>query len=753
MSKNFKITIFYSLFIIFSVTLVIGIGASIGILINISKSLPSLEPLEDYTGDPDKWSLPSKVYDRNNNLIAEYATEKRELVSYKELPKDLVYAFVASEDNRFFKHRGIDFVGIIRAIFVNIKAGEAIQGGSTITQQLAKVLFLTKEKKLKRKIQDALLSIKIEQKYTKEEILERYLNKIYFGHNCYGIKEASRFYFNKALNELTLAECAYLAGLPKAPNRYSIINHSDRARERQMYVLKQMVELDQIDEDRAAKSLKEFWETFKTDTQQLVSQRNRPYAASGYLAEMTRQKLEAEEFEDYAIYRGGLIIETTFDINLQKEAEKILKVHLQNLNEAWHKNYPDSPEARIEGAIVTIKQNTGEIIVACGGSGFNVKNQLNRVYQIHRQPGSAFKPFLYLAALDSGKFTASSLLLDQPAYFFPYAGAEPWIPDNYDGKYQGWLTLRYGLEHSINVASIRLMEELAPTELSHYEKQTYSGNLIIDYAKKLGIKSHLEPVWSLPLGPYGVTPLEMAEAFGTIANGGVYVESIFIKNIRDRDNTIIKTYVPLEREVIGKDVAYLLTHILEGVVRRGTAAYSIGSYFKGRPLGGKTGTTNNFVDAWFIGFSPQYTTAVWVGFDQGSTSLGPKMSGGRVAAPIWRDFNLVLLKDLPMEPFPKPDNILLIPVCYETGKLATDKCPSIIEEAFICGTEPDEVCELHKEGVTATTLEFPEETIESLFYPLDNVKPTRNPDIEKIEKKPFTNIGKIRDRQPFGEER
>lgn len=656
-----EIIFFILLFLIFIV-----LGTGVGLVAANLKRLPSLAPIDGYTGIR-YWEFPTKVYDSKGELLAEFFELKRELASLSQVPQHLVNAFIAIEDTDFYHHRGISIRGIGRALWVNLKAGRIEEGASTITQQLAKVLFLTSERTYSRKFQEALLAIQIERKYTKEEILERYLNKIYFGHGTYGVGAAANFYFGKKVAELNLAESALLAGLPKAPNYFSPFLRPEAAKRRQAVVLNRMAALGFItpEEAKAAKhSL--FRDTLKEPQDNPAFKRTITINKAPYFVEYIRQQLE-DHYGDAAIYKGGLRVYTTLDLNIQRVAQHALWEGLKELNKD---KKPGSP--KIEGALIAIEPATGHIKAMVGGSGFIKKNQLNRVTQAKRQPGSAFKPFLYTAAIDAG-FTPVSILYDAPVSF-NISGAKTWEPTNYDGEFHGNVTLRMALEKSINVASIKLMEKVGP-------------NQVIKYAHAMGIESPLTPNLSLTLGTSEVDPLEMAVAYSVFANQGIKVEPMSIKFIEDQEGNLLEENIPLEQEVLSKETAYIMTSLMEGVVRRGTAASSVGSKIN-RPCAGKTGTTDNYVDAWFAGYTPNLTAVVWVGYDRNRKSLGRGQSGGIVAAPIWADFMQEALKDVPPYEFNAPRNVSFAAIDRESGLLATDKGNNVIREVFIRGTEP-----------------------------------------------------------------
>ena len=660
-------TVFELLILLSLLLLFVGVGVGVGVFVSYLNRLPSLEPLQSYSGK--KWEIPTRVYSLNNELVAEFFQERRDLVSLSEIPQGLIDATIAIEDHLFYRHRGISFKGIVRAFFANLRAGKIREGGSSITQQLVKLLFLTRERTYKRKFQEALLAVKIERRFSKEEILERYFNKIYFGHGSYGAEAASRWYFGKHARDLNLAECALLAGLIKAPNRYSPITNPEKARVRLGVVLGRMVDLGYISRGEAERARQDFEEMLKEGKIKGSPSINQ----APYFVEHIRQEIE-EKYGSNALYKGGLRVYTTLDLKMQRAAREALFSGLEQLNKGRSGESP-----KIEGALVAIDPKTGYIKAMVGGSGFTPDNQFNRTTQARRQPGSAFKPFLYAAAIDNG-FTSADTLMDEPVVYQDWQGE--WAPQNYDGKFRGLVTLRKALENSINVASVRLIEKVTPERVA-------------SYARRAGIKSRLYPTLSLALGTSEVTPIEMAVAYGVFANQGVRAEPLGIRYVKDLSGVLLEENIPFGEEVLAKETAYILTNLMEGVVKRGTASWAVGERL-GRPVAGKTGTSNNFVDAWFVGFTPDLIAVVWIGYDRGQKSLGDRRVGGVVAAPIWRKFMEVALEDIPPSEFAVPENVSFVEICADTGTLPTPGCSKIIQELFIRETEPTRYCQEHQ---------------------------------------------------------
>jgi len=647
-------------------------GMGVGIVVSFMTNLPDLKIVTEYEGT-EAWKFPTKLYSLNNELIAEFAEEKRELVKLEDIPELLKNAVIAVEDKQFYKHKGVDILGIIRAFLANIRAGKISQGGSTITQQLAKNIFLTQERTYRRKIQEILLAILIEQKLTKDEILERYFNKIYYGHGNYGVQTASLYYFDKPVKDLTLAEIAMLAGLPSSPSHYSPISYPQRAIERQAFVLKRMEEEGFISQKQRLEAKKAFEIEVKEISKKKFAKINTTINKAPYFTEYVRQILE-QEYGSNALYTAGLNVFTTLDLRMQKAATLALWEGLNRLNQGKKKGEP-----RIEGALLAIEPRTGYIKAMVGGSGFMQQNQLNRAIYAKRQPGSAFKPFIYAAAIDQG-FTPASFLIDSPKTYQGVNG-EPWEPSNYEGKFYGKVSLRTALEYSLNLATIRLLEEIGVRR-------------VIEYAHRMGIKSKLEPSLSLALGTSEVTPLEMTIAFGVFANQGIKVEPIAIRAVKDHKQNLLEERIPREERVISPQTAYILTSLMEGVVQRGTARYAIGDRIN-RVVAGKTGTTNDYVDAWFIGYTPELVATVWIGYDQGQKTLGHGQTGGVVAAPIWADFIEKILPLLKSTDFTVPTGITFSIIDPTTGLLATKNCPHTKCEVFIEGNSPTEYCNVH----------------------------------------------------------
>lgn len=643
--------------------------------------LPDISPLEDYT-DP-KWELPSKLLDHQGAVFAEFFQEKREIVQLSHLPKHLIDAFLASEDHRFYMHRGVDFLGIARAVVKNVRSGRVVEGGSTITQQLAKVLFLTRERTISRKIREALLAVRIERRFSKPEILERYLNTIYLGEGSYGVEAAAQIYFQKHAKVLTLGEAAMLAALPRTPLYNNPYKYPDAARHRQKYVLNAMAREGYIADTEVAASIDRFWQEFGTHQLTIQIRRGQMRAVRApFFAEVVRQEM-GEKYGFDEVYKGGLEVSTTLDIRMQEAAEEILQKHLAHWDEVKRKERLAAgrpPKPPLQGALVAIHVKTGEVRALVGGNEWSVQNQFNRATQAIRQPGSSFKPFVYIAALENG-WTQSDKLLDAPAVYQHTRPGQYWSPENYDKEYFGEITLRTALMHSVNVATVKLMEKVGSTK-------------VLDVAHRFGITSKLEPFWSLALGSYDVNLLELTAAYAAIANGGVWRKPMMVHQVLDREGALREEGIPVESDAASPVVTYLITNMLKAAVQEGTG-WHVGKHF-GRPAAGKTGTTNDFKDAWFLGYTPELACGIWVGYDDHALSIGSRMSGGVVVAPIWTEFMQAALANVPPQDFPVPPGVRFTSVCSKTGDLATEFCPKPRSVAFQVGTEPRLYCNDHR---------------------------------------------------------
>lgn len=672
--------------------------------------LPDIRTLEDYTPP-----LSTHVYDDKGNEIAEFSIERRALLPLSQIPVDLQNAVIATEDDNFFSHWGISPKGIIRSALIDVFHRRVVQGASTITQQLAKQIFLKPERKLSRKLREVLLAMEIERNFSKTEILQYYLNQVYFGEGAYGVEAAAAIYFGKPVNELTLSDCALLAGLIRNPRGNSPFNSPDRAQKRRAVVLERMLEEKMITPQE-----KDLANAQPIPLQKPIG----PGTQAPYFVEHVRSQME-RKYGYNTLWRGGLKIYTTLDLDMQKTAEQVMEKSLSDFDAKalaeWQRKLKDStknaegvpvgpdgveisttPPAKIQGAFVLLDVKTGAIRAMVGGR----DSIFNRAMQARRQPGSTFKAFVWAAALQSG-MTPASLVQDTPvAYYYdgrdwrllegatdqysinlatqPFANNPDfkiWVPNNYDGKFFGTITLRKALAHSRNIASINLITKIGPP-------------LVVELAHKVGITSPLDAVPSLGLGSSVVSPLEMASGFATFANGGIHAVPYTVERVQDNAGQQLQSHTPDEYEAISPQLAYLMTNLLKGVVQNGTARYA---QRLGRPLAGKTGTTNDNKDLWFVGFTPDLVAAAWMGYDD-FTSLGRNdLTGGSTVVPWWTEIMGDILKDYPKRDFPvPPTGIVFEKIDAASGLLALPTCPkrNVILEAFQDGTQPRDYCPL-----------------------------------------------------------
>lgn len=644
-----------------------GIPVRIALAGNIIASMENVDSAEEIFSLELEPELVTGLYDR--------IWEERRLVSLPEVPPLLIRAILVVEDERFYSHRGIDPVAILRASWANLRSGGIVQGGSTLTQQLMKNFFLGDERTLERKLKEALMALVAEQRYSKEEILENYLNEIYLGQKgaqgIFGVWEAAQFYFSKELSQLTVGELGLLAGLIRAPNRYSPYRSVDVAKQRRNVVLNRMLEEKLITRAQYERGLREV-----IQRRELVKVAN---DAPFYVDYLKREL--AENYSHDVLTAEGLRVFTSLDFQLQRTAEKALAEGLRRIEESYPYLRKRGEEDHLEGAIVVIKPQTGEIKAMVGGRDYQ-KSQFNRVFQARRQPGSIFKPFVYLAAILYGaegagkRFTPVTLVEDSP-FTWSYEGQE-WQPDNYNGEYFGTVTFRRALERSLNSATARIAKDVGIKNVR-------------DVAHRLGIQSPLPVFPSLALGSAEVSPLEVAIAFSTLANNGVRTQPLAVKQVMDQGGRVLEKRNIRVEKVITPQVAFMMNHLLKGVLDRGTARSARLQGFD-RPAAGKTGTTNDTKDSWFAGYTPDLLAVVWVGFDNQS-KLG--LSGAQAALPIWTDFMKRATVGTPVTDFIPPPGIKMIEIDPLSGQRATPNCPQVILEAFLEGEEPVASCPLH----------------------------------------------------------
>ncbi|PYM20457.1 MAG: penicillin-binding protein [Candidatus Rokuibacteriota bacterium] len=625
----------------------------------LPRSLPTVTALERV--QPIQGA---RIYDDNDEIITELVGERRIFVPLAQVPRVLRDAIIATEDRRFYSHWGVDPIGIARAVWQNYRRGRIVEGGSTITQQLTKVLFLTPDKSLDRKIKEAVLALEIERRYSKDRILEMYLNQVYFGHGAYGVEAAARTYFGKSVWELNVREAALIAALPRAPTNYSPFERPDAAKRRRELVLHRMVEYGALkpeDVKRLAQS----------DLGLIPPERRR--SSGQYFLEYVGRLLETKYGADM-VFKGGLNVYTTLNPHTQIAAEHALREGLKALEERTKVRSGEHPE----GAIVTLDPQTGYISAIVGGYDF-FRSEFNRAVYARRQPGSAFKPFVYVAAIEAG-LTPATRIDDSPVSYAVGKNGKAWKPENYDRKYRGPTTLQQAIEESVNIVTVKLQERIGLSRTIHV-------------ARRVGITSPLTSDLSLALGASDVSLLELTGAYGALANQGTWMPPTAIRYITDASGKLVEEHAPQGREAMTPEVAYVVTSMLRGVVERGTgqAAKALG-----RPIAAKTGTTNDYSNAWFIGFTPKVVTGVWVGYDK-PRSLGRDETGSRVAVPIWVAYMKGILGDSPKDEFPVPERVVQVPVDLDPS----NECVRVVTLAFITGTEPEVGCGQRRQGIPA----------------------------------------------------
>ena len=754
-----------------------------------SHRLPDFSPLKG--GNLNAYSI---IYSEEDEVIGKFLMDNRIPISYEQIPKPLVNAFIAAEDADFFKHKGVDYKGILRAMFKNFLAGRIVQGGSTITQQVTKTFFLTPKRSLARKLKEAAYAFGLEQNLSKEEILTLYLNNIYLGNGAYGVEAAADSYFNKRVEQLNLAEVAMMAGLVKAPSRYSPVNNLKRAKDRQAYVLTRMTELGFVSQEQKEKALQ--------IPLKIQSRESAYFSKAPYFTEFIRHQVE-RKYGKEKLYQEGLRIYTTLNLSFQKTAQKSVEAGLRELDKregfrgpsqtlpphevkelpnkrkgtvpplpqkeifegvilskedskksytvwvedrkgilpysemSWALNIKPTAtykpqkvktpgdllnpgdvvyvrvkesskkeqalrlsleqEPIVQGALLCLDPRNGFVRAMVGGRDFS-ESQFNRAISARRQPGSAFKPLIYAAALEKG-YTPSTIIMDSPVEYSDPDGGTYWAPKNYDEDFMGPITFRNALAHSRNVVTVKILEDIGV-------------GYALPFIKKLGIESSIKRDLSIALGTSGVSMMELTSAFAVFANGGERIKPIFIKKIvtmkgevleentpyiemeeKEEEEETAKTPPPASKEqAISPQNAFIMTHLLQGVVQHGTGQRA---KVLGRPVAGKTGTSSDYSDAWFIGYTPSLLTGVWVGFDD-KTSLGKKETGARAALPIWINFMDQALRNTPLDTPKPPQGITFIKVNIETGLPTNTDSPETITEAFIDSSIPRE----NEAGVT-----------------------------------------------------
>jgi len=761
-----------------AVLALLGVLAVVGLLWHYAQDLPDLDQLQNYQP-----SLVTQVYSNDKHLIGQFFIERRILTPLPQIPEHFRRAVIAVEDVRFFEHPGLDYIGILRAAWTNLRRGGKVEGASTITQQLARSLFLSSERTFDRKVRELVLAYKMELASTKEQILETYLNQIYFGQGAYGVASAAQSYFGKDLSGLTVAEAAFLAGLPKSPNHFSPFKNYARAKKRQEHVLTRMEEagfLTSAEREQAA-------------SEPLSFRRPGSEQTAPYFVEYVRQLLIAK-YGEAMVYKGGLNVMTTLNLDMQRAAEAAFATGLRELDKrqgwrgplrtvdpaslatgnvpvvttdqpvvvgddreavvtkvgkeffgvqignstakllfddmAWAKRRltgPDtakdvvvSPNVKqilkpgdvievrvkkiekdhvyvqleqtplVDGGLIAVEPENGSIRAMVGGYDFN-RSEYNRAVQAHRQPGSAFKPIIYATAVNQG-MSPASVVLDAPVVYEQIEEEKTWKPENYGKKFHGMVTLREALAHSHNLATVRLLDKVGVKN-------------VIEFARQVGITSPLAADLSLGLGSSSVGLLELTSAYSAFLNQGSRAEPYVIVSVTDNAGQVLEQEELRIEEVVSKETAYLITNMMEDVVQKGTgqAAKSLG-----RPIAGKTGTTNEFINAWFIGGTPNLVTGVYVGFDD-RRSLGETESGAHAALPIWINFMREALKRLPVVPFTIPEGITFVKVDPSTGLLNSEQedQPGNVE-IFARGSEPTQAAQRRLDPIDFYKIDQPE---------------------------------------------
>lgn len=599
----------------------------------------------------------SRVIDSNGQLVTTIGEENRIPVKLNEISPFMIQAIVAVEDARFYNHPGIDPVGLIRAAYVNLRARQVVEGGSTLTQQLAKNLYLTHERTLARKIKEMYYAVQLERHFTKDEILVQYLNTVYFGKGAYGVEAAARTFYQKNAIDLTLAESAMLAGFVRAPGIYPEPGNFQIARDRQLLVLSRMVEVEHISEEERQLATEE---DVEFEPNPLTSRR-----AAYFVAELIEQLSNVVPGGREALYTQGLQIETTLDLNMQLAAEAAVRQVLEERDE------------ELQGALVALNPTNGYITAMVGGRDYG-QTQFNRALA-NRQPGSAFKPFVYATGLEQGLNAASIFVCEPVEFRLPHG--EPYRPTDYNVQFHNRpFTLKEALKISDNVVAVRAIERIGP-------------RAVADLARRLGVESQLDPVLSLALGTSIVTPLEMARAYGVFANGGIMTKPIYYTRVLDREGRVLATQRTQLNRVLDERHAYIITDMMKSVMEPG----GTGSHLAGiinRPAAGKTGTTDNYHDSWFVGYTPNIVAAIYVGYDQEEEEGVQRRvgTGGQVAGPIWAQFISRALENTPARDFNVPRGVVLRDVCTRDGLLATPASTGVITIAFVEGTEPVAAC-------------------------------------------------------------
>ena len=659
------------------IVLCLAAGAGWVALRALSRDLPS--PARLQTIRPPSKTL---IFAANGDTLHEFYTQNRVIVPLEQIPEGMIHAVIDTEDHRFYQHYGVDLGGILRAVFVNVKSRRTAQGASTLTQQLARSLFLTPNKSWERKIRELLLALQIERTYTKDEILEMYLNTIYFGHGgAYGVESGARTFFGRGVAQLKPEEYTMLAGILANPGYYSPVHHLDRAYQRRAIVLKSMVR----EGDLSASEADSIGHIEISITPEAARERIAPY-----FLETVRQYLE-KNYGAEQLYEEGLRVYTTLDPHLQRIAETKLEEHLAKKENEGHYEMTrarydslyageeDKPETSyLQGALLAIDARTGEVRAMIGGRDFDASHW-NRATQAKRQPGSIFKPFLYTAAIERG-WTSANILLDAPVEV-DTGSDELWRPVNFDETFRGPVTVRYALANSINIPAVRLILKIGTQP-------------VLEVAHRMGITSEIPDVYSIALGAGEASLIELVTAYSTFADRGIRTRPILINRVTNSRGEILEESKIYQEEVLDEHINFIMVDMMRTALKKGTGR-SATAYGWHRDSAGKTGTTDRNTDAWFIGYTPDMVCGVWVGFDE-KLSMGRRKTGAVMALPIWARTMTEYLGDSPESHFVRPNGIVQKLVCAQSGQLATAACPEVHEEIFVEGMAPTRQCELHQ---------------------------------------------------------
>ncbi|MEK7728117.1 MAG: PBP1A family penicillin-binding protein [candidate division KSB1 bacterium] len=686
--------------------MVLLFAAGIGIFVLVlSQDLPDPAQLERYQP-----KLVSKVYSADGKLIKEFFEERRSYITLDQVPKHMVQALLATEDRRFYQHWGVNIMRVAQAVVIDVAYMEKRQGASTITQQLSRLLYLSAEKTIIRKIKEILTAVQIERTYTKPEILEMYLNHVYLGHGAHGVELASQRYYGKAVAALDVQQAATLVAIVQRPESLSPIRNPQACKARRNLVLRNMYAT-------GALSKKDLELYASEELGVLKNLPNEYYGIAPYFTEHIRQLLWDKYGRD--ILTQGLTIYTTVDTRAQFLAERAVAQQLQKIQVQYNKRVLGkrehlqiitqamldslgmnmrqvlldsatihgilSRERPVQAALVCIEPKTGFVRALVGGRDFE-ENKYNRVIQAKRQPGSAFKPFVYTTVIANG-YSPTQEVLNQPVVVKQVDGTE-WRPHNYDNSIGGYVTLREALYRSLNLPTVRVVQQLT------------NAAAVVQTAKDMGLTTELLPYDAVAaLGAGEVIPLEITSAYSALANQGVLMSPIFITRIEDRDGNVLEEALPRGKEVLSKETAYIMTHMLRSVMDNphGTAAGARSRYNFYRPAAGKTGTTNTYRDAWFIGYTPQFVTGVWTGFDRQDMNF-ERGTGAVIALPIWAPFMRAYHDTLrlPVEEFERPETVAQVQICKDSKKIANDECPTIMQEVFKKDSVPTSNCTLHR---------------------------------------------------------